>query len=172
MIRPEAKEQLLRWREVALAVAVLALGIWLATRPGPVMAGVGVAVVGLGGAGAVIGWRRMRFNLGESAPGVVEIVEGRISYLSPVMGGSVALSEINEVQVLVVAGARRCWRIKQVDGQALLIPLEARGAALLYDTLSALPGMSHRLLASALQADNASPRTLWRKSPEPVVELL
>ena len=66
------------------------------------------------------------------APGVVEVDEGQISYLGPAFGGSISVPELVELRLLT-AGGRRMWRLKQADGQALLIPVEAVGADRLFD---------------------------------------
>ncbi len=111
----------------------------------------------------LLAWRRMRFRLDVDAPGVVEIDEARISYLGPVMGGSIDLSELVEIDVLEVGGSRRCWRLRQSDGQTLLVPLAAAGADRLYDHFATLPGMEAASLMSALDGDAASARTIWRR---------
>ncbi|WP_116132487.1 hypothetical protein [Tropicimonas sp. IMCC34043] len=163
LVRPEIAAALSRGREVITGMAVALFGLWLATRGGAVFlmlgAAVGLAALGL----TLIAWRRMRFRLEIDAPGVVEIDEGRISYLGPIMGGSVNLSELTEIEVLLVAGRRRCWRISQSDGQALLVPLAAAGADRLYDLFAALPGADARMLLSALQGNDARARTIWRR---------
>ncbi|GEM_PF-56580 len=164
MIRPELRRWALRHSEVLGAAGVALAGLWLIWLGGWILQALGVAVVLAGGAGIVIGLRRLRFRLPEDAPGVVEVLEGRIAYLGPETGGAVALSELSRIEIRVLPGggaARgRCWRLRQQDGQTLMIPLAARGAADLYDLFAALPGMSDRALQGALTGPD---RVIWSR---------
>ena len=149
MIRPEVQVTLWRWREVALGAVVVSLGLWLIRLGGYLLLPLGVAVGLAGMALAVLAWRRMHFaTLGE-APGVVQVDEGQVSYMGPQVGGFVSLRDLMELRLISIRG-RRLWRLKQADGQALLIPVEAAGAESLFDAFSALPGMSSANLVSAL----------------------
>ncbi|MFV0360244.1 hypothetical protein [Tropicimonas sp.] len=161
-LRPEVVRLLRRWREVLAALAAAAFGAWLASRGGPLMAALGGAVVAASLALAVIAWRRQRFRLDVTAPGVVHVDEGRVTYLGPVMGGSLSLAELAEIEVIDVAGGRRCWRLMQSDGQTLLVPLASAGADGLYDQFAALPGMDARRLLSALDGPADRARLIWR----------
>ncbi|MFN4154840.1 MAG: hypothetical protein ACK4HF_09310 [Paracoccaceae bacterium] len=149
LIRPEAQATLWRWREVALGTVVVGFGLWLMRLGGYLLLPFGV-VVGLAGVAlAVLAWRRLRFaTLGE-APGVVQVDEGQVSYMGPQVGGFVSLRDLVELRLISIRG-RRLWRLKQADGQALLIPVESAGAEALFDAFSALPGMSSASLVNAL----------------------
>ena len=162
MIRPEILAALTRWREVIASAAVIAVGLWIGSAPGPVLTMFGAIIIAFGAAAAFASYRRARFRLEIDAPGLVEIDEGQISYLSPAMGGSVELSQLSEIQVLVVAGNRRCWRLKQSDGQTLLVPLAAAGADALVDSFASLPGLDGSKLQTALATTSVEPVTLWR----------
>ena len=101
-----------------------------------------------------------------SAPGVVEVDEAQVAYLGPATGGFVSLPELAEIRLIAVQGQRH-WRLKQTDGQALIIPVDAAGAGALYDAFAALPGIDMgRFLAAmeaaALPAELSPP--LWRRS--------
>lgn len=165
MIRPEILAALTRWREVIASAGVIAVGLWIGASPGPVLTMFGAIIVAFGAAAAFASYRRARFRLEIDAPGLVEIDEGQISYLGPAMGGSVELSQLAEIQVLVVAGNRRCWRLKQGDGQMLLIPLAAAGADALVDSFASLPGIDGSKLQIALGTKSVEPVTLWRIQP-------
>lgn len=160
MIRPELRRWALRHSEVLGAAGVALAGLWLIWLGGWILQALGVAVALAGGAGIVIGLRRLRFRLPEDAPGVVEVLEGQIAYLGPETGGAAALSELTGLEVRVVSGRGRCWRLRQQDGQTLMIPLAARGAADLYDLFAALPGMSDRALQGALTGPD---RVIWSR---------
>lgn len=149
MIRPEALATLRRWQEVALGGAGMTLGLWLFTRGGWILMPLGAGIAALALGYAVLSVRRMRFAQGAGAPGVVEVDEGQISYFGPVAGGAVSLRELVELRLLA-RGGQRFWRLKQQDGQALLVPVDAMGADRLFDAFAALPGMDSQALVAAL----------------------
>ena len=170
-LRPEAMHALSRWSEILAALAAGLVGVWLATLGGPVMLALGGLMVAVALLLAVFAWRRMRFRMDVGAPGVVAVDEGRISYMGPVTGGAVDLAELVEIEVIDVAGGRRCWRIRQADGQMLLVPMAAAGAAALYDHFAALPGMETKVLMSALGGDALNGRRIWARRISPEVNL-
>jgi hypothetical protein len=87
----------------------------------------------------------------------VEVDEGQVGYLGPSFGGFVALPDLVEVRLVTMYG-RRLWRLKQADGQALLIPVDAAGAERLFDAFGSLPGMDMAALLAALEAPVAQGR--------------
>lgn len=163
MIRPAARAALLRWREVGAALATLGGGLWLVSLGGWLMQGLGLVVAGLGAGWTVIALRRMRFLRAVTAPGLVEVDEGQISYFGagPALGGQVALRDLAEIRLLHLRG-EHFWRLKQADGQAILIPVAAAGAAALYDAFATLPGIDMRRLSAALN-QRATAQSLWRR---------
>ncbi|MDP2063508.1 MAG: hypothetical protein Q8Q63_10970 [Phaeovulum sp.] len=165
MLRPEALAWLVRWRELAAAVAVAALGLWLASRGGYVLLPLGTVLVALGVGWVVIALRRLRFARPATLPGWIEIDEGQLGYYGPGIGGFVALRDLSEIRLLVLRGVPH-WRLKQADGQALLIPLAAKGADQLYDAFATLPGIDMARLAAAAGASvSAQPtvQVLWQR---------
>ncbi|MCT8331039.1 hypothetical protein [Albidovulum sediminis] len=160
-IRPEVRARLVRWREVWSALAVAGLGLWLVTLGGYLLMPLGVMLAGLGLALAVIAVRRRRFDRAVDAPGVIEIDEGQIGYFGPSFGGYVALRELAEIRMIVVNG-RKHWRLRQADGQILLVPIAAAGADLLHDAFAALPGIDMGALSRALDA-HAGTEVLWQR---------
>jgi len=107
-----------------------------------------------------------------AAPGVVEVDEGQIAYLGPAFGGFVALPDLVEIRLVTMRG-RRLWRLRQTDGQVLLIPVDATGAERLFDAFASLPGMDMAALVAALSPGTAAApggliagpdmRVLWRR---------
>jgi hypothetical protein len=180
MIRPAARAALSRWSEVILAGGVAVFGLWLLALGGVILWPIGLAVVALAGFLALTGWRRLRFRQAVAAPGVVEVVEGQVSYLGPEIGGFVSLTELTELRLITLRG-RRLWRLKQADGQALLIPVDATGAEALFDAFASLPGMDMAALLAALNpaeagdgsavlpAGTALMRPLWHRSARGVL---
>ena len=149
MIRPEALAALSRWRESAFGAAIIAAGLWLASLGGWLLWPLGLALAAAGAAFLVLALRRARFRQNSIGPGLMELDESQITYFGPMGGGAVSLRELVELRLLSRAG-RRFWRLKQADGQALLIPVDAAGAERLFDAFSALPGMDSQALVAAL----------------------
>lgn len=177
MIRPEVAQGFRRWGEVMAAGAVVAFGAWLIWLGGYLLMPLGVIAGVLGLGWALIGWRRMRFSRETSAPGLVEIDEGRISYFAASraraiagpgsnvtslgMGGELALRELAEIRLLNLQG-KQYWRLRSLSGEALLIPLDAAGADALYDAFASLPGIDMGKLSAALDHQLAA-QSLWKR---------
>lgn len=173
MIRPELRATLWRWREGIAAGAVAAFGLWVALQGGWVLVPFGLVVAAFGAGLGVQAWRRLRFVQGGDAPGVVEVDEGQISYMGPALGGFVSVPELVELRLMTLRG-RRLWRLRQADGQALLVPVEAAGAEALFDVFATLPGMDMAALLAALApagpaggtglAAGEAVQVIWRRS--------
>ena len=155
------------WRDALIGLALLALGMWFAAQPGPVMKGLGgiVAVAGL--ALTVLGTRRARFAVLAQGPGVVQVLEGQITYWGPETGGFVALSELAELDLSADGGT---WRLRAADGTRLDIPRGARGAEALFDVFAQLPGvdMAH-LMRRVRAAPTAGDQPIWRRDRPPLL---
>jgi hypothetical protein len=149
VIRPEVTAAIWRAREVIAALGVVAVGLWLMWLGGYLLVPVGGVVVALGAGWGLLAFRRMRFAQGVDAPGVVEVDEGQVGYFGPGEGGFVGLPDLVELRLIMVRGGR-FWRLKQADGQALLIPVNAAGAERLFDAFASLPGMDTQALVTAL----------------------
>ena len=150
LIRPEVTALIWRGREVIWGGLVVALGVWLIALGGFVLVPLGGAIAVIGLVLGTMALRRMRFAQTVAAPGLVELDEAQVGYLGPEMGGFLSLSEVVELRILTLRG-RRVWRLKQADGQALLIPVDAKGAERLFDAFVNLPGMEAPALMAALE---------------------
>ncbi len=178
LIRPEVTDLIWRAREVIWGGMVVVLGLWLISLGGYLLIPVGLIIGGVGLVLATTAFRRMRFAQGVHAPGIVELDEAQIGYLAPELGGFLSLEELVELRILSLRG-RRLWRLKQADGQALLIPVDAKGADRLYDAFAGLPGMDTAALVAALEPSAlptgaaltlaAETRVIWRRSGKGVV---
>jgi hypothetical protein len=151
MIRPEITQKLLQSREVIAAAALGAFGLWLVWLGGYVLFPAGLLILAAAAGWALTALRRIRFAQSVLAPGVVEVDEGQIGYLGPSFGGYVAIPDLTELRLVTMYG-RRMWRLKQTDGQAVLIPVDATGSDRLFDTFASLPGMDMRALMAAIDA--------------------
>lgn len=178
LIRPEVTDLIWRAREVVWASLVVALGGWLIALGGYVLIPLGVVVGSIGLVLALTALRRMRFEQSVAAPGLVELDEAQVGYMGPEVGGYLSLNELVELRLLSLRG-RRVWRLKQADGQALLIPVDAKGAERLFDAFANLPGMDTSTLVAALgqptlPADGAitlaaETRVIWRRTGKGII---
>jgi hypothetical protein len=149
MIRADLLQAARRWREVIAAGGVAAIGVWLIWLGGYLLMPLGLAVLAFAATWVVSALRRIRFAQGVAAPGIVEVIEGQVGYFGPAAGGHVALQDLDELRLMTLQG-RRLWRLKQADGQALLIPVDAAGAERLFDAFGSLPGIDMAALVAAL----------------------
>lgn len=167
-VRPEMTAAIWRGREVIAALVVVALGMWLAWLGGYLLVPLGLGVAGVGAAWVLQAMRRLRFAQGVTAPGMVEIDEAQVGYFGPDEGGFVGLPDLVELRFLTLGG-RRMWRLKQADGQALLVPVDAAGAERLFDAFASLPGMDTQALVAALEPRAASGASLQNVSDSFVI---
>ena len=149
LIRQEVTDLAWRGREVLAAGGALALSLWVAAQGGYLLVPLGLLLATLALGFAVLALRRLRFSQTLGAPGMVEVDEAQISYMGPTTGGFVSLGELVELRLLTLRG-RRLWRLKQADGQALLVPVDAAGSEALFDAFGNLPGMDTQALVQAL----------------------
>ncbi|WP_156882930.1 hypothetical protein [Rhodovulum sp. P5] len=164
MIRPEVLERLLRWREALGGAAIAASGIWVFGFGGYFYRGLGVLFVLVGLGLAISALWRLRFRGSGAAPGVVQVDEGQITYLSAEGGGFVALSELNAVTLEFDGAGRRYWVLSQTGFPTVRIPTDAEGAEALFDAFMVLPGVSAGpLIAAVNRAPSNGPVTLWRR---------
>lgn len=169
MIRPEAAAALTRWSEAIVSVAVTAFGIWLIVLGGWLLWALGAVVV-LTGLGLLRGaLQRLRLVPAGDGPGLVEIDEGQVAWYGPGVGGFVSLAELADIGLVRVQGVRS-WRLRQRDGQLLLVPVDASGVEGLHQALGVLPGLDLRQLSDALARDHDTP-FVWRDAPAKVVRL-
>ncbi|NHF73938.1 hypothetical protein [Paracoccus xiamenensis] len=167
VIRPELAAWLAPRRELMAAATCMALAGWVATWGGWFFAGLGFLGFAICAAWMLGSWRRLAFHRDIAAPGVLDIDEGEIRYYAArALGGSVALRDLAEIRLIRLDGHDN-WRLKTRDGQALLIPVEARGADQLADAFTALPGVDMGRITSALaKRDGPSLRVVWT-APQP-----
>ncbi len=162
LLRPEATLALRRWAEPAAALLVALAGLWSMARGGYFFAPLGLGLLALGLGWLRLGLRRIRFTRQQAAaPGLVEIDEGQVGYLGPSFGGYLALRDLTEVRLIRLHGHPH-WRLKQGDGQALLIPHGAAGADQLFEAFATLPGADMAAFADALD-QAADTRTVWTR---------
>ncbi|MFD1882538.1 hypothetical protein [Paracoccus pacificus] len=162
------RAELRPWAEPAGAACAALAGLWLFGLGGWFFWPIGAALTLLALGWLVVAWRRMVFRRDVAAPGLVEIDESRIRYFGArTLGGEMNLRDLAEIRVMTLDG-RLYWRLRSLDAQAMLIPLDAAGAAALPDAFAALPGASLSELARGLEyvQTNGGFRSLWRRPAE------
>lgn len=161
-IRPAARAALWRWREVLLgALLVVLCGVWASSSFGFVRT---FALI-LTGAGIVIvlaGVQRARFGGAKGGPGVVQVIEGQITYYGPLNGGAVALANIATLSIDNRAQPQH-WVITHDEGVALQIPVNAEGADTLFDAFTGLRGLRTEHLLTAKQGHAPGLVVIWRR---------
>lgn len=166
MIRPELRRWLSLHAEALAALAVVLAGLWLVLRGGWFFAILGAAVLLVGAALLIGAWRRLPFRRRIDAPGMVEIDEGAVRYYgAAVLGGEMALRDLTEIRLLRLRGHGH-WRLRNLRGEALLIPVDAAGAEAMADAFTTLPGLDMGAVSAALAHVADQPdavRTVWRR---------
>ena len=164
MIRPELAARLRPWAETGAALAATVFGLWVFSLGGWILWPLGALIVGIGALWALDSRRRMRFRHDALGPGMVELDEGAIRYLSPnrLLGGEISLRELAEIRLMRLNG-RRHWRLKSADAQALLIPVDAAGAEYLASAFAALPSIDMGRVSAALAPDAPTIQTVWTR---------
>lgn len=163
-VRPELRARLWRWREVLNGAALALAGLWVFSFGGLFFQGLGLLLIVLGAGVGIVALRRIRFRRLPTAPGVVEVVEGQITYLAPEGGGFAAQSELSEIVLDFDAQGTAHWQLSQTGGPRLTIPVDAVGAEALFDTFVALPGAEPARILAALERPAAKGAvTVWRR---------
>ncbi|MEP2151796.1 MAG: hypothetical protein ABJI43_15935 [Roseobacter sp.] len=165
VIRPEAKEQLLRWREALAGGVALALGLWWLFGARQLLLLPGVALCLAGGALIWIGIQRARFRVAGQGPGSVQVDEGQITYYGPLTGGAVALADLAAITFDPTLHPAH-WRLKQTGVPELLIPVNADGADKLFDAFSTLPGLRIDRVLAALKSQDRHPNVIWQRTAQ------
>lgn len=161
LIRPAVRDALWRWREVIAGLAVAAFGLWwLATFFSPV-AWIGWAFVALGLAFAIAGLQRARFRKPGIGPGVVQVIERRLSYFGPLTGGGMDLRDITRLELEPAALPAPHWVLTDASGQVIEIPVNAKGADALFDAFATLPGIKTQGMLDVLSRTPDARVTVW-----------
>lgn len=162
-VRPEVRAALARWRETLAGAAAALAGLWLVFNGygGGVVIGWGFLV---GGAAlAVAGVQRARFRAPPDGPGIVRVDEGRVVYLGPFGGGSVALDRLAWLELQPSGRARPDWVLIEEDGTRLDVPSDAMGAEALFDVFAALPGLGTEEMLARLGGPVRERTPVWQR---------
>ncbi|MEL6700758.1 MAG: hypothetical protein AAFO58_03610 [Pseudomonadota bacterium] len=163
--RPEVVQGLTRWRWVLLGGAMAALGAWWVLTGRLYLPYLGFVLIGVGALLALDGWRRLRFPSGTGAggPGVIEVDERRITYLTSEGGAALSIDGLTRVEVQTGRQGRLMWILRDAAGDQLYLPGDAQGADALFDALVALPGLNYAQAAEAAKAAGPDRFLIWQK---------
>ena len=164
MIRPEARAQIYRYREVIVGTVASVFGLWLFFFPGVVLPTIGLLILGAGVVQIVLGIRRLRFGGGGDAPGTVRVDEARVAYFGPLTGGFADLDLVTEIAVDHRHHPGAHWSLRAPGHDALLIPAQADNAEALLDAFAALPGFDASRAIAALNARANQETVVWRRA--------
>lgn len=173
-IRPELARKLNRWRETLAGLGAAALGfLWFSTAIGLLwMLGI-VLMVG-GALLAVAGIQRARFRRGGEGPGLVQVLEGQVTYFGPHDGGTVSVQDLVSIELDPgkldpgepdPGAAAPAWVVTGTLGEALRIPVDAVGAEALFDVFAGLPGLQTEAMLQKLERNPSARVTVWQRGP-------
>nr|WP_245216227.1 hypothetical protein [Sagittula salina] len=153
-----------RWQEVLAGAGVVGLGLYWAFFSGGLLHWIGWGVAGLGVLWVFAGVQRARFAVGEDGPGVVQVVERRISYFGPSEGGILDLEALGSL-VLDPGSEPPAWVLRAPGHDPLRIPLTAKGADQLFDAFASLPGIRTEHMLRHMETLAPGPVVIWRRGP-------
>ncbi len=162
-IRPEARAQLWRIREILAAAAVFLLGIYWILGPQGLLGWIGWLLIAASLALAFVGFRRLQFRQSGRGPGIVQVDEGQIAYFGPLTGGAVAMSELDRL-ILDPTHRPAHWILEQPGSSPLHIPVNADGADALFDAFGALPGINTGRMLAELNGKSRMPVEIWNRN--------
>lgn len=160
-VRPEARAEIWRWREVIFGLLVVALAAYWFTGHGLLhWVSYPAAIAGI--ALIWIGVPRARFRGPGGGPGVVQIVERRVSYFGPLTGGMIDLNELSALALDATAHPPH-WELTVIGEPPLHIPVSAQGADALFDAFQSLPKLNTGKLVGVLDLKEGR-HIVWRKT--------
>ena len=162
-VRPEARAALWRWREVLFGGAMSSLSLIWALGSFGILRSIALFFVSLGIVTILAGIQRGRFRGRGGGQGVVQIIEGQVTYYGPLSGGAVAISELAALS-LDGRSQPAHWLLVPEQGKALEIPVSAEGADALFDAFTGLRGLRTEHLLRVKEAADRSLKVVWRRS--------
>lgn len=165
-IRPEVRAKLWHWREVAFTTVFALLGVHLIGRgvdlSSPVFITLGAVLTVLSTGLLYVAIQRARFRPGDTAPGMVEVTERRISYLGPIEGAMVSIDALTRVEIRQSEAFGSVWVLYHTEGPSVVIPTAAAGSSILFDTFSALKGVDMELMIQATTDVAEHTKLIWQ----------
>jgi hypothetical protein len=163
-LRPEATRALGRWRETLIGLGVAAFGAFLVLTSYGLVWGIGVVLVLAGALLALAGIQRARFRRGGEGPGLVQVLEGQVTYFGPFGGGSVSAGDLSRIELDPAGGVSPSWVVTAGFGDSLRIPVDAAGAEALFDVFAGLPGLDTESMLKTLETTPGRRVTVWERA--------
>lgn len=161
-VRPEARAALWRWREVLFGALLAALsGLWILASFGFVRM-FAIALLAIAVIVVLAGLQRGRFRGRGGGQGVVQVIEGQVTYYGPLTGGAVAMSDLAALSLDGTSKPAH-WLLVPDQGPALEIPVSAEGADALFDAFTGLPGLRIEHLLRTKQTRSPRLDVIWRR---------
>ncbi|MEL7213606.1 MAG: hypothetical protein AAGK92_13165 [Pseudomonadota bacterium] len=169
-IRPEARQTIWRFREVLVGVALDLVGLLLILTGRGLAVWIGVAIC-IGGSILILaGIQRARFRKGAGGAGVVNVVEGAVSYFGPLTGGAVSIREMKRLS-FDPRHTPPHWVLEQTGHDPLLIPMNAEGAEALFDAFEGFKGLNTQHMLRVMNDPPAAPVVIWQRETSTVRRL-
>lgn len=169
LIRAPVRAWFSRWGETTISASVGLIGLWLLWRGHArfdwLREAIGLALALIGAAAFWASLQRARFRGSAGGPGLVEVTERQITYLTSFGGASIDLEAMTRLEIRTTLGAGRVWVLKQSEGPTVFIPLDASGSQKLFDAFSALSGIEAKKLIAAAHSHSDHRSVIWRGKP-------
>ena len=147
---------LLIWRETIIAIIFAGLGLnWILNSFGTLHT---IGYVAL----AYASYQRTRFKRTEMGTGIVEFIEGQISYFGPETGAIFSINDINRL-ILDKSKYSSKWIIENNAGYQIEIPTNVEGHEVLFDVFNSLDGFSIHKMLETLSSKQSIRTVLWQK---------
>ena len=161
-VRPEVRAALWHWREVLLGLAIAALAGFLTYNAFGILRVLALVLLALAVLLILTGIQRGRFRGQTGGQGVVQVIEGQVSYYGPLTGGAVAISELAALSLDGRAKPAH-WLLVPDQGATLQIPVSAAGSDALFDAFTGLSGLKTEHLLRLKQAEAPRLQVVWRR---------
>jgi hypothetical protein len=163
-VRPEVTRAFSRWRETLVGLGVAAFGALLVLTSYGLVWGIGVVLAVAGALLALAGIQRARFRRGGEGPGLVQVLEGQVTYFGPFGGGSVSAGDLSRIDLEPGGSASAAWVVTAGYGDSLRIPVDAAGAEALFDVFAGLPGLDTEAMLKTLENSPRQRVTVWERT--------
>ncbi|MBD3676823.1 MAG: hypothetical protein HUJ27_00285 [Rhodobacteraceae bacterium] len=161
MIRPELMQSIRRCREALIGALIAGLGIFWAVASYGILQIVGMSLTIVGALVVFAGIQRMRFRTGGDGPGIVQVVEGQITYFGPLDGGSVSVDAIERIELEPKSVPSPEWILIEANTPPLHIPINASGSEVLFDVFARLEGLDTQRMLNDLHSGHGERILIW-----------
>lgn len=164
-VRPEVKAAFWRWREALAGLCFAMFGLWMAIGAHGITEMLGFSVVVAGVVVALAGMQRARFRSGSGGPGLVEVLEGQITYFGPTDGGTLSIQGLTKVELDQTTRPAPSWILTETGQPPLTIPTNAEGSELLFDVFASLDGIRTERMLSEMKKRPKRRVVIWQARP-------